>query len=109
MEDEGWRDDGEGKVTEINKVKENDIPTNSRNAQSEPCQFRSQVHISWGPHWPWPEHALGHSARAMPSDAIAATATRRLPEILIAFAFSPSKGFCSAPRNKNQLQLKIIF
>jgi hypothetical protein len=26
MEDEGWRDDGEGKVTEINKVKENDNP-----------------------------------------------------------------------------------
>jgi len=45
----------------------------------------------------------------MPSDAIAVTATRRLPEILIAFAFSPSKGFCYAPGNKNQFQLKFIF
>jgi len=87
--------------SEINKVKENDNPRNSRNPQSDPCQFRSQVHISWGPHWPWPEHALGHSARAMSSDAIAVTATRRLPEILMLFL--RAKVFAT------RLELKINF
>ena len=33
-----------------------------RREQSDPCQLRSQVHMSLAPHTPCPEHALGHSA-----------------------------------------------
>jgi hypothetical protein len=36
---------------------------NLRREQSAPCQFRSQVHISFAPQTPCPEHALGHSAK----------------------------------------------
>ena len=40
----------------------NEFGSNSLNEQSDPCQFRSQEHMSCGPHWPCPEQALGHSA-----------------------------------------------
>lgn len=36
---------------------------NLRREQSDPCQFRSHVHISFAPQTPCPEHALGHSAK----------------------------------------------
>ena len=68
------------------------LKNNSRNEQSEPCQFRSHVHMSWEPHWPWPEHALGHSAWAMPKDANAAADARRDPrENLIAKVLTESE------------------
>ncbi len=44
---------------------------NLRREQSDPCQLRSQVHISFAPQVPCPEHALGHSAetKANPVEA----------------------------------------
>jgi hypothetical protein len=65
--------------------------------------------MSWGPHWPWPEHALGHSARAMPSDAIAVTATRILPllNLIVLLLFVKHTRFFA--QEINSFELKKLF
>ncbi len=55
--------------------------------QSDPCQFRSHVHISFAPQTPCPEQALAHSAFVNASFDDSSMEVSTFDEILMASCF----------------------